>query len=94
MHQYYRLGILLYLPPSQLEAWENDYHRNADAILQKILEFLFDNKENPLDILCSALTCIDQHHLAQQIRDKYEAPQGNATCLHFHFLSDLICLQL
>ena len=84
-HQCSRLGTQLQVPPYQISAWENMYNRNADTILEKIIVFLIANNDNPVEILCSALIDMDHRRLAQRMRNKYEGPQGNATCLLFHF---------
>ena len=74
--QYHRLGIQLGIPPNDIDAWENEYNRTADIILVKIIRYMLDNKDNPLEILCSALDRIDQTQLALRLRTLFRLPKG------------------
>ena len=73
--QYRALGIQLDILPSQIDAWEDEYRR-ADTILEKIISHMLNNKDNPLEILCSALNDINQTQLALRLRNIFELPKG------------------
>ena len=74
--QYRPLGIQLGILPSQIDAWENEYNRKADTLLEKIITHLLNNKDNPLEVLCSALDRVDQTQLALRLRRIFGLPKG------------------
>ena len=74
--QYRPLGIQLGILPSQIDAWEVQYRRASDTMLEKIIGYLLDNKDNPLEVLCSALYRIDQTHLALRLGHISGLPRG------------------
>ena len=75
--KYHRFGIQLAVPPYEIEAWEQEFQRDAERLLEKILVFLFANQRNPMKIIYAALQNIDQPNLADKLMLKYGESQGN-----------------
>ena len=75
--QYYRFGIQLRVPPHEIMEWEQEFQRDANGILGEILNFLFANYRNPIELLYTALLKIDQAILAEELKLKYGGAQGN-----------------
>ena len=75
--QYRHFGIHLDVPSYLIDSWDAEYLKNADTVLAKILTYLLDNEDDPLEILCSALIIINKPRLANTLRSKYGVPRGN-----------------
>ena len=75
--EYHRFGIQLGVLPYEIVAWEQEFHRNADRMLEKILTFSFAKQKDPMENLYAALLKINQTILAEELRSKYEDLQGN-----------------
>ena len=75
--EYHRFGIQLRVPSYEIESWEQEFQRDADRMLEKILTFLFANQKYPMETLYAALKKIDQPVLADELMSKYKESQGN-----------------
>ena len=75
---YLRFGIQLGVP-HKIAAWKQQTKGNADLIWMEILEFLFDNDDNPMETLFAALLSIDQPLIVKKLQLKYGGTQGNNT---------------
>ena len=75
--KYSSFGIQLEVPGYRIEAWELEFQGKADRMLENILSYVFDNQENPMETICAALMKIHKCNLAEELKLKYGATQGN-----------------
>ena len=80
--EYHSFGIQLGVPSHEVVAWEREFQRNANRILEKILQFLFANNHNPMETLYAALQNIDQPKLLKKLQLKYGGAQGNNVVIY------------
>ena len=79
---YHMFGVQAGVPPYDIDAWEVNFLKDADRILEKILGFLLDSQMDPMKPICDALEKIDKPILANKLRLKYGGSQGNVELLY------------